>query len=449
VDVTVQDMMEARERRAYRQRQLLSQYRQTLLCFTMNIPGPKKDSPLIRAGFHLGQKKLRQSFLRLGVEPVYQKQFLGFTGCEAFYVLPLSPLEAKQMACDIEEADGVGRLFDMDVLRTDGSKVERIEIGLPGRKCLICDREAQLCGRSRIHTADELWHFAMRILGDAVTADTCDTVAQLASQALLSEVLTTPKPGLVDRRNSGSHRDMDIFTFAASTAALQPYFAACARIGIETAGECAQTTFERLRLPGRMAEGVMLDATQGVNTHRGAIFSIGILCAAAGRLDKSQWLMDPLLDACAEMTAGLTGRDFAGLNENNARTFGQKLYLQHGITGVRGEAENGFPLVRRHGFPKLLDGINQGLSLNDAGTAALLSMMAHNIDTNVIHRSSLARQQKLLLQAKELLDREPCPSHEALDRLDAELTRENISPGGSADLLAMCYLLYFLEGEAL
>ena len=152
MDVTVLDMMEARDRRAQRQRELLAEYGQTLLCFTLNIPGPEKDSPLIRQGFRLGQRRLRQGLLRLGAAPLHQEESLCFTGCEAFYVLPAAPLDIKRVTADIEQADSVGRLFDMDVLRPDGSKVERQEIGLPERACLICGQEAKACARSRAHT---------------------------------------------------------------------------------------------------------------------------------------------------------------------------------------------------------------------------------------------------------------------------------------------------------
>lgn len=445
MDVTVQDMMEARERRAQRQRELLAEYGQTLLCFTLNIPGPEKDGALIRQGFRLGQRQLRQGFLRLGIQPLHQEESLGFTGCEAFYVLPLAPLEIKRMTADIEQADEVGRLFDLDVLRPDGSKVDRREIGLPERACLICGGEAKACARSRAHTVAELRARVDGILSRAVAQDKIETMARLACQALLCEVLTTPKPGLVDRLNNGSHRDMDIFTFAASTAALQPYFAACARIGAQA--PTAPDAFAALRLPGRMAEGVMLEATGGVNTHRGAIFSIGILCAAAGRLPRENWRADDLLAECAEMTKGLTERDFAGLTPENARTFGQRLYLSHGVTGVRGEAEQGFPLVRQYGYPKLLEGLAAGLELNDAGCAALLALMAHNMDTNVIHRGGLEGQRRTAEAAQALLDAEPWPSREALEALDQTLIDQNISPGGSADLLALCYLLRFLEED--
>ena len=446
MDVTVLDMMEARDRRAQRQRELLAAYGQTLLCFTLNIPGPEKENALIRQGFRLGQRRLRQGLLRLGVQPLHQEESLSFTGCEAFYVLPAGPLEIKRMTADIEQADEVGRLFDLDVLRPDGGKVDRREIGLPERACLICGGEAKACARSRAHTVTELRARVDEILSRAVQQEQGETIARLACQALLCEVLTTPKPGLVDRLNNGSHQDMDIFTFAASTAALHPYFAACARIGGEAA--TAPEAFAALRLPGRMAEGVMLEATGGVNTHRGAIFSIGILCAAAGRLSRAGWRMDRLLDECAAMTKGLTAGDFADLTPENARTFGQRLYLSQGVTGVRGEAEQGFPLVRQYGYPKLLEGLAAGLSLNDAGRAALLALMAHNIDTNVIHRSGMAGQRQTAQAAAELLAAESWPSAEAVAALDRELIQKNISPGGSAGLLALCYLLRFLEEEA-
>ena len=413
MNVTVMDMMEARDRRAQRQRELLAEFGQTLLCFTMNIPGPEKLSPLIRAGFRLGCRMLERGFLRLGVTPAHAESLEAVTGCEAFY-----------------------------------RKVERQELGFPGRKCLLCGNDAQACARSRTHTVAELQQKTRALLSDALRADQAQTVARLACQALLYEVLTTPKPGLVDRANSGSHSDMDVFTFAASTAALHPYFEQCALIGHDTAGQAPEQTFALLRPAGKLAEGGMLAATHGVNTHRGAIFSVGILCAAAGRLDREDWRMPALLDACAQMTRGLTESDFAGLTAGNARTFGQRLYLAHGITGVRGQAEQGFPLVRDHGYPKLRAALAAGLSINDAGCAALLALMAQNTDTNVIHRGGMEAQRQLCHQAQALLEAAPYPSAAALEALDRQLIADHISPGGSADLLALCYLLYFLEEEA-
>lgn len=449
MDVTVQDMMEARERRCARQQALLKEYGQTLLCFTMNIPGPEKDSPLIRAGMQLGQRLLRQGFLRLNAKPVHTEFEDAFTGCAAYYVLPLSPMDVKRMTADIEEASPMGRLFDLDVLRPNGEKVERQELGLPGRKCLLCGQDARVCARSRSHTVEQLRQETDRILRQALVQDQSETVARLACQAVLYEVLVTPKPGLVDRNHNGSHRDMDVFTFSASAAALYPYFLQCAKLGAETAAQPPAEAFALLRTHGRVAEGAMLKATTGVNTHRGAIFSLGLLCASAGRLGREKWVQpDALLSLCGEMTQGLTAKDFSGLTPETARSNGQKLYLQYGVTGVRGEAEQGFPLVRDVGLPKLEAGLREGLSLNDAGCAALLAIITRNMDTNVLHRGGMDMLEGMQAVAAGMLWQAPFPSKGSIASFDAYLVSRNLSPGGSADMLAMCYLLHFLREEA-
>ena len=446
MNVTVEDMMEARDARAARQQALLSEYGSTLLCFTMNIPGPVKYDDVIREGFRLGCQALGRAFRQMGIRPLHTEESLAFTGCEAYIVLPLSPEAAKRAAVEIEEADALGRLFDMDVLRPDGSKVERQSIGFPGRRCLLCGQSAQVCARSRTHSVAELQAATHRILRGALRQAIARQTASLCGRALLYEVNTTPKPGLVDRSNSGSHRDMDIFTFAASTAALMPYFARCAGIGYDTAARPAEETFLALRPEGMRAEAAMLEATGGVNTHKGAIFSMGVLAAAVGRIGRAGSI--PAVQVSEEvrrMCRGIVSRDFAGLHEGSARTAGQRLYLMHGITGVRGEAERGFPLAVRTGLPKLRAGLQAGLDFNDAGCAALIAIMAENVDTNVIHRSSLATAREVSAHAAAMLNAGPFPTRAALEAFDRLLIDRNISPGGSADLLAAAYFLYFLE----
>ena len=310
-------------------------------------------------------------------------------------------------------------------------------------------------------TAAEL--SAVPYTGAAHPVFSSEPVSHLALRALLCEVCTTPKPGLVDRANSGSHRDMDIYTFVDSAFALQPYFEECARIGQKTALLAAPETFGLLRPAGIRAEKKMFAATGGVNTHKGAIFSIGIVCAAIGRLAEipsgedrlpgasrgvSRPAVHPSADAilseCAAMTQGLTASDFAGLTPDRAVTTGQRLYLQYGITGIRGQAEAGFPAVRETGLPVLKNGISMGLSVNDAGCAALLALMCASTDTNMIARSNIDTQQRVVEEIRELLIADPYPDRRTLEDLDREFISLNLSPGGSADLLAICYLLYFL-----
>ena len=136
--VSLVQMLDARERRVQHQQELLARYHKPLICFTMNICGPVKDSPLIRRGFARGRQLLRQQFLRAKLTPLYQDAVREVTGCEAFYVLDADPLTIKKFTTDIEDATPLGRLFDMDVIRPDGLKVDREELDLEGRRCLIC-----------------------------------------------------------------------------------------------------------------------------------------------------------------------------------------------------------------------------------------------------------------------------------------------------------------------
>lgn len=449
-EVTLLEMLEARERRAQEQQALLAQYRLPILCFTMNIAGPIKDSPLIRRGFARGQQLLRQQFFRAGLTPLHTDTHCGDTGCEAFYVLDADPLRIKKFTTDIEDATSMGRLYDMDVLRADGTKVDREELALPGRRCLICGGPAKVCSSRRSHTVPELQARTSEIMTAELDAWDAATAAKQAVRALLYEVTTTPKPGLVDRRNSGSHQDMDSFTFMSSAAALFPYFEGCAALGRKTRMQPAAETFRALRPLGCEAEGEMLEATKGVNTHKGAIFSIGIVCAALGRLDRSVWA-DPerIMTEVKSMTAGLTARDFSGITEENAVTTGQKLYVKYGITGVRGQAEAGFPAVLQHGLPVLEKGLSLGYDLNRAGGAALLSILAHSTDTNMIARSDWERQSAWVATLQALLQETPYPEEAVLAALDDRFIAEHLSPGGSADLLALSYLLYFLKTEAI
>lgn len=445
MEVTLQQILDAREQRVRKQRQLLEQFQTPLICFTMNIAGPEKMNPLIEAGFQLGNDLLRAQLTGSGIKLLHFEQHLSPTGCESFYAADADPAALKRLTAEVEDSSPVGRLFDMDVLHLDGSKISREAIGLPGRKCLLCDQPAHLCSRSRTHTVQQLQEKTSALLRDAVFQGAAARIGSLAAQSLLYEVCTTPKPGLVDCHNSGSHQDMDIFTFMASSAALQPYFTNCARIGLETAALSATQTFSQLRLPGKLAEQTMYRATAGVNTHKGAIFSLGILCGAAGRLYFQSRQPEALLAECAAMTQGLTARELADVTAQNAETTGQRLYAAYGISGVRGQAEAGFPAVLHTGLPVLEQGLAQDLSLNDAGCAALLSLIATVTDTNLIARSDAATQQKTAAQLAALLKTDPYPGKETLMALDAAFIENNLSPGGSADLLSITYFLWLLQ----
>lgn len=444
--VALPDMLEAREQRYWMQQELLNRYHKPLLCFTMNIAGPVKNNDGILRTFRKGQELLKNQLAFGGVSILFETEHIAFTGNEAFYVLNGEPSRIKALTAEIEDTTSIGRLFDMDVLDETGTQMSRRELGHSERKCLICGGPAKTCSSRRVHSVEELQAKTASIIRDAFRKEDADRVAELAVRSLLYEVCSTPKPGLVDRNNSGSHRDMDIFTFLSSSAALFPYFRACAELGMDTANLSPVETMKKLRWQGKLAEAAMNRATEGVNTHKGAIFSVGILCGALGRLAHSLWTdSHRILQECAAMTKGITAGDFANVTEENAKTVGQKLFLRYGITGVRGQAEQGFPAVLDVGLPTLEKGLNAGLSLNDSGCNALLAILTHTDDTNLIARSDRETQLRITQEVRELLDaHNGLLSTVELCRLDTEFIRQNLSPGGSADLLAMTYFLYFL-----
>jgi holo-ACP synthase/triphosphoribosyl-dephospho-CoA synthase len=270
-------------------------------------------------------------------------------------------------------------------------------------------------------------------------------IAAKAYGALLLEVSTTPKPGLVDRNNSGSHKDMGMKHFFASANALRSFFCRFAETGYLTRDLDPKETFQQIRPIGIEAEEAMLKATHGVNTHKGAIFSMGLLCAAAGRINPTLWTENALLAECAAMTQGIVEHDFAGVTVENATTTGQRLYAQYGITGVRGQAAQGFPAVQEVGLPVFREGLSRGLSVNDAGCITLLHLMAATDDTNLINRSNRQTQLAVRKQIEDLLKNDPFPPLAVIEDLDRVFIQRNLSPGGSADLLAMTYFLYSLS----
>ena len=418
MDVSVMDILAARDQRAATQKRLLERFGKPLICFTMNIAGPIKYSPEIFRGYELGKRLLARR-----ITPLHFEETISHTGCEGFYVLDMDARELKAICVAIEDSQSLCRLFDMDVL-DGGRKLSREELGLPGRTCLLCGQPAHVCASTRAHSVAQLQEKTAALLK---TADEAAYIASLAYQALVQEVRTTPKPGLVDLANNGSHRDMDLPLFLKSAGALRDYF--------YQAANCS--SFQQVRQAGILADQAMLAATGGVNTHKGAIFTMGLLCAAAKNKE--------ILTSCAAMAQGIVEKDLGHITQETAVTVGQRLYAKYGITGIRGQAEAGFPAVKYVGLPILRQGLARGLSLNQAGCAALLHILCAIEDTNLIARSDLETAQAVTGQVAALLEVNPFPDREILEELDLQFIGKNLSPGGSADLLAATYFLHFIE----
>ncbi|MEE3662882.1 triphosphoribosyl-dephospho-CoA synthase CitG [Brenneria sp. g21c3] len=259
--------------------------------------------------------------------------------------------------------------------------------------------------------------------------------AALAEAALREEVWLTPKPGLVDSVNNGAHDDMDLPLFLRSIEAITPWLRQFVLLGRRDAAYPASAMLMRIRPAGLACEQAMFTATAGVNTHKGGIFSFGLLCVAAGRLAGRQ---RPLTAGalCAEVAAmchGLVERELQRCRR--ASTAGERLFQAHGLTGARGEAQSGFLTLRRHVLPhwfKQADPERRKLE-------ALLRLMAYNPDTNLVSRGGLGGLHYVQRYARRLLEKDW--RKEDLQEMDQALTSRHLSPGGSADLLAVATVL--------
>lgn len=278
-------------------------------------------------------------------------------------------------------------------------------------------------------------------------------IGSAAVAALLYEAAADPKPGLVTPSSKGAHRDMDYLSFLASAAALSPWFAEFARLGFAGSGEDPASLLPPLRRAGIAAERAMLRATGGVNTHKGLIFSLGILCASAGRLAAAGVRSDaaPCARVAAEILRGIVDRDFADLGSRDpaALSAGERLHLRHGTRGARGEAEAGFPSILERSLPKLKAGLSAGLDMNDALVDTLLELLSFVEDTNVLNRGGhegLELVRKGATSALGLGGISAAAGRAAIDGLCRLCVARNLSPGGCADLLAVTCFLQLLPG---
>lgn len=435
MEVTLLQMLAAREARAERQRELIGRFGRPVVSFSMNIPGPVKDSAIIRRGFLEGCASLDRAFEKSNV--LFREIYPAVTGWEALYVLDQEPGQVKATTTAIEDSHGLGRLFDMDVILPDGKKIDRETVGGGSRDCIVCGAPGRGCASRRLHSVQALQEAVQRILKDHFQQEDICRIGKLAVRSLLEEVCTTPKPGLVDRRNTGSHRDMDLAMFHRSAEALEDYFAECARIGMETAGEKPEDTFPLLRKAGLQAEKAMYAVTNGVNTHKGVIFTIGILCGAAGRLwtGENNWNLEAIFREVSSMTRQAMEKDWA----TGGNTVGHLLYAEKGIRGIRGQVADGLPAVAKIGLPIFRDCLKRGVDRNEAGVRTLLHLIAQVEDTNMISRGGYAGAREAVEEVKSFLERDFSLCE--VQTLDDWFISRNLSPGGCADLLAAVYFL--------
>jgi len=263
-----------------------------------------------------------------------------------------------------------------------------------------------------------------------------ECLADLAVEALIDEADLSPKPALVDRRGNGAHTDLHLGLMHASALSLWPAFKDMAEATREL-GEIGQPLRETLGRLGREGEARMLATTGGVNTHRGAIWALGLLVAAAA--------LEP--GNCKPAALALRAARLALIEDRFAPqlpSHGAQVSLRYGARGAREQAQLGFPAAVRHGLPQLRRSRAGGSGEQNARLDALLAIMATLADTCVLWRAGPAGLNAMQQGARAVLEAGGSASlagRRQLRELERALLGLNASPGGAADLLAACLFI--------
>jgi len=449
--ITLADILTAKEARYRRQQVFRDKYATPLVSITINMPGAVKDAPILRRLRDHAVQGIRKKLNVRGEEQVNLR-----TGPEALVSIDGDAWVIKEVGMEIEERYSFARLLDIDVFDANGHLLSRRDQGR-GRGCFVCAGETVVCMREQKHTQAELELAVEKMLNQFRAYETqlvssiAEKLGALAIEAMLYEVTCTPAPGLVDRINSGAHRDMDFYSFMASSASLAMAMNRCAQAGI-VHEDSLESLLPVLRIVGLEGEQAMLAVTKGVNTQKGLIFLLGIMAGVAGWLSgkKRPVTAESVLEGGAHMVAGIVERELMGATTKNPEklTAGEGLYLKYGITGIRGELAEGLPAVSQKALPALRAALHKGLSVNDALVQTLLVLMTCVDDTTVMHRHHpdkmriWVRQQVQAVLAVGGMETDE-GKRKCVD-LDAQFISHNVSPGGVADLLAVTWFLYRL-----
>lgn len=264
---------------------------------------------------------------------------------------------------------------------------------------------------------------------------------QLCLNALRSEALAWPKPGLVTPVDSGSHQDMHIGTFLNSITALEGTFAEMAMAAAFGQG------FQAMMAAGRRAEDRMRCATNGANTHRGAIFNLGLL-ASSSMFRRCNPTLAGL--SCGEVVEREWGEKILASRPLSTVTHGSQVFQRYAKSGARGEAAAGFPMVYRFGIPTLGRLLQEGLDHERAIIGALMKLIEKVDDTNLLWRGGEDGLDFAKRSARNFNIRGGVAQSGWRDQLTAihrSFVERNLSPGGSADLVAASWVAYHLDME--
>ncbi|CAK1222174.1 triphosphoribosyl-dephospho-CoA synthase CitG [Fructobacillus evanidus] len=459
--VTLDQVLTNREWRSAVQQQLEADFPdQVVVAVKLNIAGPIKNSPKIQQVFSAGWQVIKRAVVSdsVAIKKVHVDD-QRITGPEAFLVLDGQLKKWKQELLRFEEEFVLGRLFDCDVMAdwAEGYQFSRRDLGLPPRRCLVCDGDAKVCAKEGRHPLATVQAASNQLYRDYFVTDLTlsawsqDFVVDAAVAACLQEVVLAPKPGLVDPISAGAHHDMTVMTFVDSAVVLRPYFEKAFELGQKFSQAEATKLLAALRPEGVKAEQAMYLATDGVNTHKGAIFTLGILIAAYGLAiqDKRSTTLQTVLNLVQKISANVLDDDLVSptRTDQQEETAGHYQYRTYQLTGVRGEVAAGLPSLAQVGLPTFRD---RPGSVTNRFLDTLMALAGAIQDSTLIKRAQtpaiVQQMQDWVAEFFALGGAETVAGQEYLTALNQTMIEQNLSIGGAADYLILTIFISRLSG---
>lgn len=439
----INKFLTAREERVKFQTLLIKEFSLPLITVRTNYPGENKSEILAK---EIAKSVSNEIELLFFEKIKYKNKTNTEEGDIYFYIIDDIAEHLKKLCIDFEENHILGRCVDLDVYSTNGEGLSRKIFNLPKRKCFLCDNLAFLCGRSFSHSHEEIKDFLFKKYFEyqeylRKKESISDELASLAVESMVYEVSSSPSFGLVSPLTQGSHTDMNFFTFLDSSFALKDGLKKMAEIAFSSLP--LDVIFLHIRDIGKHTEKKMFKATKGINTHKGMIFLLGIVITAVSHTIYKRESFDKIKFYIQGMTKNIL-KDFNYISKNNnSLSHGEKLFLKYGFLGIRGEVKEGLKIVFDGSFQIFKTLYEKDKCINKASLHTLIFLMSKVMDSTIVYRHNLETLETVQKEMTAIFNKgiENYPI-EFFYELEKKYINKNISPGGSADLLAVTIFLF-------
>ena len=446
------DILKAREDRG-KMRIAIAKKAYASISLSFNIAGYPKNDKLTNQAFDLVIEDLL-IFLKANLVSLLQKEEINIIDKAGnFFICALKGNDAPNIIKDIteqfENQHFLSRIIDVDVFDKNALPISSNKL----KKCLICNNTAINCMRIKQHSNEEIRAYIYRKLNLFIEARRKEVISkkliEIINRSLLYEVSLSPKPGLVDFNSVGSHTDMNYFSFINSTSALSPYWNDVISAGWDFDSNLDKA-LSQIRNIGLRAEQAMFISTNGVNTQKGLVFLMSISAFAISYLLKNKIdLSNKNTQNCIKKICNNIVYNELEVNDAIIDTHGENTYDKYGKkgAGARFEAQEGFPVVFEYSLPFLMSNAGS-LNINNIEQTkntlhkTLYLIIANLSDSNILHRKGEVVANNFKTIASKVFNGE-ISNEAAIQYCD----KESISPGGSADMLAISLFYYFINQE--